>query len=600
MEKYKVEKTELWYVCLSDAEKCPTGYKGYVFPDDGFVNNIDYVSNQLHSEMIVIPKWLNSDEDITDTEQYFKKIRLELIDILSDELNQFHATGYSNDEWKIVLAEWLCYYIPQCYDKYIRLKKIKDLGLQCSCEVFDTSKICPPFDYSDYIRSITISESYNKYLYSEIISLCQFDEWLTVEKCGIYKHHVRTNSWNNKVLVKSCVYDTAFKLAHFLTRKNDKVVIHGSFLPNDFLMDISAKHLGDITNYLAISRYGNNVGEISDLFRKKTAVGKCDDEFVQLIKKTLLADIPVAYLEGYKNIRRKARRIYKFGYKDVKSVVFSSSGVCSDEIFKIYLMDLKHTKKCNYYVTQHGGNYGIDKMELDDVETELADYQYTWGWKKKHSSNCECIPMPAAILLNRPLNSLLNGDGKILLIDYSYPRHLSIFCREANHYSYDLEREMQFLSELSENVKKKLVIRLFPDDYGWHIKEKINNRTIGLRFDDEPSFYNSIMSADLCVLTGCSTTIIEVMHANRPCIVYRRNGLLEDCAVEAIAFLEKVGIICNDWDSLLDQVENVSQNIQEWWGDEERQKAVKKFCNLFAYMPDEPKKQWCEEIERLM
>lgn len=607
MDNDKIINEELsttWYICLSDDEICPEGFRGYIFPDNAYTKNIAHCKN-VGADIIIIPNWLNSNDDIDYYNDYIRNIRLHLIKHLSEKLNELHNTDYLDDEWYVMLGEWLCYYIPQFLDKYKRIQAIRDLNLQCSCTLYDIGALNPPTDYGDYLYAITNSEKYQKYLYSELISVLDTYDWLHVLKYDSYKYEHLSTKWNKKVIVRNAIYDAFFKAIHLICNKNDKVVIHGGVIPNKYLSRICFNNLGEITNYLSIvdTSYGKKFipSSINMQFRISDIQNDSNQVLYNALQKVVLRDMPCAYIESREAIKKKAKSLYKYGYKNVRAIMFSSSGVCSDEVFKAYLMDVKHNCDGKLYVIQHGGDYGIDKSDVETIEAEMSDFQYTWGWKMEYTFPCKCIPMPATLLLDRisQEGKRESGNGKILFIDYSFPRHLSIYFREAILFHEDLIEKMTFFSKLNNHILPRLRVRLFPNDYGWMIKDRILNINGNVQFDDEPNFYKSLLSSELCILPCCSTTFIEAMAANIPCIAYRRPGLLEDCAKDVFFELESVGILCNDWETLRHKTESVADDILRWWNNTEVQTARKHFCEAFAYLPNGAMKLWEEEILRL-
>lgn len=593
-------RDKCWYICLSDNDICPEGYAGYIFPDNSFIKNIDFCRKMEYPNITIITDWLRDEDEIIKAEKYIVSVRKMIMHYISNDLNHVHQADYSEDEWYVMLGEWLCYYIPQLLDKYRRINKIKDLGKNCVCSGYIIDRPIPTVDYVDYIYSATHLEKFHKYQYIQLFQETDNSSWLSILLDDTYEHNVYSTQWDRQVLIKGKVYDLFNRFLHFFLRRQDRVVVHGSLLPNNYLTRIVFDNIGYITNYIGIHEREtrNNIQLCFDFRTKATDLFE-EDEFTKILVACVQRNLPTAYLEDFKEIRKIARKTYKFGYKNVKAVVFSATGLCSDEVFKAYLMDIKHKRHAKLYVMQHGGNYGIDKMEIDNVEAEISDYQYTWGWEMEYDFSCKCIPMPAGLLMGREKASDTFIHDRILFVDYSFPRHCSIFSREAIWYREDLNKEIDYFKRLSKAVADKLFVRLFPDDYGWMVREQLDYEIENIRYDDIRSFDDSIKASDLCVFSSCSTAIIEALYTNKPCIAYRRKGMLESSAEEVWGELEKEGIICNDWESLLMQTEIISNKVYEWWHEEKRQKAVNHFCDIYAYMPDNAENIWKEEFLRL-
>lgn len=601
-----MKKQDYWYICLSDNEKCPEGYAGYIFPDDSFLNSIEYCREHTFPNITVIDRWINSNDDLEVTTEKLRKIEKKLLKHLSKSLNKLHRTEYAEEEWYVMLGEWLYYYIPQYLDKYKRIKKIEDLGKPCICYVYDVHNYVPTWDYEDFVYTIAHSEEYQKYLYSRLLLAMDKDDRITLRKKGEYNHIVHNGMYTFQVRMKFRVYDELFKIAHLFLAKHDRVVLHGSLIPNDELARICLKNLGLITNYIGISDYNSayySVKKKNNSYRRYGYKKTVKDDFFKCLFFLIKGDLPIAYVEKFGFLERRAKRTYRYCYKETKAVLFTASQVCQDEIFKRYLMDIKHMGKARLFVTQHGGNYGIDSEAEEGllIEAKMADYQYTWGWKHNYSFNTECIPMPAVLFLNRKQEIIKKRDRleRILYIDYSFPKHMGIYARDSIFYKDDYDEKYVFFKTIKKDILDRIAIRVFPDEYGWNEKNRYIEMGLSDHFDDVKDCYESILRSDLCVIPACETVFIEALIAKKPVVCLRKAGNVLSSAEEDVKALEDVGIICNDWDSFRHQIELVSLDLYKWWDNIKLQSAVEMFCAKHAYIVDNAINKWEEEITRL-
>ena len=47
-------------------------------------------------------------------------------------------------------------------------------------------------------------------------------------------------------------------------------------------------------------------------------------------------------------------------------------------------------------------------------------------------------------------------------------------------------------------------------------------------------------------------------------------------------------------------VNEIYDDVDTWWNAPERVEAVRKFCDRFAYVADDPVKEWREEFKRFL
>ena len=590
------KKDEKWFLCLSDDDECPTGYAGYVFPDSGYYKCIEECRNRGEKNIVIIPDICSNDEDIVKTDENFSSIIQELIPSMTRELNVWHNSEYTDDSWFIMLGMWLQFYVPQLFDKYSRIKKALDLGYEYFCVAYQDS-VNPTFDYSDYFCLICNSEYYNCYIYSEIIRFIDSDS-ITC-KCK----EIPSRELNRKKrLMKLEIIDMFFRLYHFLLHKKDRVVLHGTYLPPSFLIKLSVRNLGKITNYFTISNDHIKFGDCRIDYswrnvRLSVPAHDCEGDkgFFGCLLSIVKKDLPIAYVEGFNQIIKESMKYYRFCF-EAKAIVFSAMGVSSDEAFKYYLMNMKNNNS-ETYVVQHGGCYGIDKYEVDLCETRMTDYQYTWGWEEDYAFGTICKPMPATKLMDERANIKSdNEEGYVLYVANSWPRHMVMWHRDAFCVEEEMIKEADFFGRIDADTKKHFRIRLFPCNYGRNLIDDYAKRIPDISLDTESNFYKSVSNAKLCLFPVLSTTFLEALNQHKPCIAYRRGGYTMNNAHELIKALENTGVICNDWETFYYNVVEAVSDPDKWWNESERKQVVESFVNRYAFHPGNSEELWYKEL----
>jgi putative transferase (TIGR04331 family) len=308
-------------------------------------------------------------------------------------------------------------------------------------------------------------------------------------------------------------------------------------------------------------------------------------------------DIPRAYVEDYDQINDLAN-----GYPKCVKVILSSTGWYFDEVFKFWAASAKNSGVLLAGIP-HGGNFGSSKiLPREDHELSVVNRYYTWGWKINGEKSSLTIPKPAPRLMSRLESSYKSKKFQILWATTDIQRYSvfpdSIFGKKNNY----LDWQEKFSSKLNQTVRKNLVLRPHREiddfDIALNIKKYIPEITIE-NFD---TFDNSLKKCRLYICDHLSTTFTESLSVNKPTILFW-NPIYNPLRGEALKFYEllmQAGILFHDPISAANAVNDVSNNIEEWWMEGKRQDLVREFCRNHAYTSTDYRVQWSREVKMLL
>lgn len=583
------------YLGLLDSQEIPDGYDKYMWMSERCLEGAAWCKNK-GIEFQCIPKNWKTNEEILECKNYLNEVKKVVMNYAVDMLNEYHETQYSQEAWNIVLSQWLNTYLFSLYDKYLKLKQVEEMGEDCECYLYDTEKIVPALDFPDYWTMLSETDKYHIYQYSQLYDAMK--PFKRIKACNIKKFCRLPIKYQDKSLGywKVAVYRKFVAFIKFLTRKKDIVVIQNSYLPDTLLLNAMKKKKGELTNYITdYYRYERTElkQDIDSFWRKQEQdFFALEDEFTLLACKLLRRNIPIAYVEDFRFLQERVRRVYKYAMHP-QAVVFANGATCNDELFKAYLMNIKN-KNTLFCGIQHGGNYGIDCSWMLDSEYEMCDLFYTWGWEN-NKKTCTFKPMPLVKLVNRSFRKTTTKSD-ILYVSYSFTKNIGRLDKNELMYDENLQSEKQFLFNLDLDIKSHMRIRMYMRDFGWGVRKDLENRDSDLRFDTISNFYESLDNAKLVILAEWSTTVVEALCANRPILVRRDSWCIEEDAQADLDDLERAGILVDSFEKLNQQLNNILPNLDKWWNETERQTIIKRICNKYAYMPANADKIWLKEI----
>lgn len=584
------------YLGLTDGWKIPEGYGKYIWISERCLEGITW-SCRHDADFEIIPKNWKTDLQIRQVTAYLQNVKDVVMEYATELLNNYHHTSYSQKEWNIMLSQWMNIYLASFYDKYIKLLAVESLKENCICNLYHGPDLCVPLDYMDYFELLSCEDRFHSYQYSQLYREMPAFTYIHKMDTGQYLRPPVVFRPKTMGYWKTLVYRNVIRVLKNVCRTKDKVVLQESYLPQELLVDVMRKKPGKVTNYIVDyyrferKKLASKVDE--DWRKQESRKPETNDSFVKIACKLFKRNLPLAYVEGFASIQKMGRKIYKFALNP-DAVIYANGGSYSDEVFKAYLMNIRKTD-ARFCCIQHGGNYGIDTLWTMQSEYEISDTFYTWGWKKGDTDSCVYRPMPAAKLMNQVLERVRDGKH-ILYVSYAYAKN--IFRIDKRELNFDCDRQGQklFLKKLPSEIRKKLIVRLYANDYGWQIRQDLETEIPDLIYDEISDFYSSLDQAELVVLSDWSTTILEALCADKPILVRRDLEGVETAALDDLKALERAGVLVQTFEELECRLERIYEDVSTWWNEPERQKTIKRIREKYAYMPETAKEIWSDEI----
>jgi putative transferase (TIGR04331 family) len=141
--------------------------------------------------------------------------------------------------------------------------------------------------------------------------------------------------------------------------------------------------------------------------------------------------------------------------------------------------------------------------------------------------------------------------------------------------------------------------RLYPEDYGWDIRERWQDNASEVLIEDgRRPFLKSLEGSRLFISDHLGTTFYEAMAANHPTILFfdpDANPLRTEVCL-SMDTLRLCGIVHETPESAAQAAMAAYPDVEKWWNDPDRQAAREDFCTRFARTVDSPIDEWLEEL----
>lgn len=524
-------------------------------------------------------------------DEIYEKTLAELTTIINNIHNIKEETKY----YRIILGNWLYHFIHQAYDKYLTLKVAfaKYDGLSTYC--LDASQYYVPTDMYDYLIKL-FEDEYNLQLYSQIIDALNFS--FPTKKMELPLITQKSYKINSKVKQKAYInfiYRLICFLSNILYNNSTVTIIDPGFGPDamkkitKILIRSRLRIIYDKMNYPIDIDF-----DLSENLRSKIKLTLDTNEFERVLSSLLFKNLPILFLEGFQPFNNRACSL---PIKKSK-VFFSNRSIHNNYIYKFYIA--KHYKEIKILSAQHGGGYGVEHLQSNErYERSISDVFYTWGWLSNNKT--KVLPSPT---LNKNLINKKNNDKQILFIQDSASRYLYRlqfhYLSSSTLYNFNSETLM-FLRNIDRNIN--MLIRLYPFEFKWNIKERIIDSGVKFEFDDYSlSFDQRMAESYICVLDHLSTSYLEILVINKPTIIFI-NPLIYKFNKSAQPYFNKLveaKILHYSPLTAATHFNEVRYNVYDWWNSPLAQKAKDEFIYNYARTSNDWISQWVREFNSVL
>jgi len=525
---------------------------------------------------------------------YLQDVYERLLQQMAKLFDEVHEEKHDIRYWRIIIGVWLFNYIDVLYDRYLSIQTAKS-----KYPFFDTlilsedSFITPRSTLESYLLST--DDPYNLQIYSRILSVEKND--FRQNFSDILRRKAQQIRKKNLLGVIKKKFITTWARSITLAKTEKSIYLVGSYFSKSSLIKIFLKSKGKIKPIFSIN------GEIpvatpnNDMrsFFKKVSLN--NNGFENLIEQLLPYDIPYSFLESYKMIKKES-----LNYPSIPRAIMSWVLWYFDEKLKLWAAAASESG-CSLYGAQHGGNYGIDQyMKALDHEVTITDKFYSWGWNDSEIKE-RIVPMTVSIAFGKKKFEKNNKNTKILFAGTSSSRYLyRLHYPTNNHLKKYFEDQIRFFKSVGLSYNKFIRYRAFIEDYGLDISKQIQNACPDLVMEDwDIPFQESLMHCKLFVCDHLSTVHAEALSLNIPTILFWDPESYIHRA-EARRYLENlhaVGILHYSPESAASKVDEVYDNVGDWWNDRERQLARLDFCDNYAKYSPKAIDEWINEFKKI-
>ncbi len=514
---------------------------------------------------------------------YINEIQSKLIISVSNYLNQFHNKKNSQRFWEIVIGKWIHNYCVMMFTRWEILTKLNEINgnfLISTKKFLDKDMI---FQSTDELNTMFFLNDYNSYLFSTILNYrFSSDKKFTLKNHNdisseflFFRKKFSKFNDNIKTKIKN-IYNILFSKK----LRKQKYAILRSYLgvKDDFKLNIKLLQLPTFipNNYLNC--------EPDLVLRNQISLNaKSQNEFENFLYKKIFLFMPVSYLEGFKIEEKKIKEL---SLPNQPKKIFSSN-ILNKSLLSRYCAE-KVENGSQLILGVHGGSYGHYDIHFNfNHEINISDLYLTWGGKNIKNSKVK----PFGII--RPLPNYKKKQNQKLLtmiipcVDLFKP-YMESDISMIHNKNYIFNPCFKIIDNLNESIKlNNLLIRCEERNFGQNEYKTFEEKYPNIKKDNRKINYNDLLSNTRIFLSPyLGTGFLETLAMNIPTLVFtakKNSNIINDEAKKFYEILKKSKVFFDDETELSNHINQIWNDHYSWWNSSEVQKAVKIFCNEYAY-----------------
>jgi len=516
--------------------------------------------------------------------KYLEEFHEKLLISLSDKLNELHSVKYSQQYWRILIGPWLKYFTEILFDRWFMLQQVIEQGKIDSCRIYERApELLIPKDMAGF-NKLYVEDDWNEAIYGQLIKIL-WGERVLVENVSFQKYdnlsyekyiNFFLHGWKKclKRLISSVIYTV-----NKLTTRDDDFFLISSYLPLNTEFQLQLK-LGQFPKLWFSMPFTLDVKPDIQKRQWKLDLGTYEDAFSKIACQMIPKHIPTAYLEGYGELADKVNRL---AWPKKPKAIFTSNAYSADDLFKCWAAG-KVENKVPIVIGQHGGNFGMTPFAShEEHQIKIADRWLSWGWQDTKRKKI----VPIGNLKTNSHKVKHDPKGDVLMVTMALPRYSYYLYSVpiAGQWLHYFKDQKRFLKALPNELYKRVLLRLYHQDYGWDQMERWRDVMPDVRMDNGNKKFRQVLgSSRIFIGTYNATTYLETLAWNIPTIVYWDNKYweLKDEVKPFFEMLKNAKIFHESPEEAAQHLINIWDDVDYWWKNEKVQKARKDFCKFFS------------------
>ena len=501
-----------------------------------------------------------------------------LLQELAADLNKIHGVDHGLRYWRILVGPWLGYFVQMLFDRWANIQcAIRHYDLSETVVLFGGDDTLIPNDMAAFPR-LFVGDEWNHHIYGALLqkfTQVPCSKRPVMRRMSSPPPHAAWRRQANHTIVR-----WYSRVASALARERDAFFLM-TYLPlfDELRVQRSLGQAPQRWHPVSTIRTA-----VDGTWRHWIVAGENRSQFEVCARALIPAQIPVVYLEGY---RQLVEQTADLPWPKKPKVIWTSNSHNSDDVFKAWAAD-KAEHGSPLVIGQHGGHYGVGQWSFtEDHDIAISDCYFSWGWSDRRRSNVRPVGQLKA---KRPLEIRHSAQPRALMVECSVPRfsywmYSSSVSRQWLDYFSD---QCEFVAHLPRPIRDALIVRLYPQDFGWDQVARWRDRFPDLQVNQgESNIDDLIRQSRLYISTYNATTFLESFTRDVPSVVYwnPNHWELRESAERYFAELRRVGIFHETPESAAQHVTKIWGDVDAWWQSAPVRDVLDRFKQRYCHLP---------------
>ena len=344
-----------------------------------------------------------------------------------------------------------------------------------------------------------------------------------------------------------------------------------------------------ITSYNFFKRLEKkiNISSETENIKKKLIINlekKFNDKFEKFCLSQIVEEFPEVLLGSFNFTRELIKKIVN----EKKKIIVSNSDIFLSDVYRIWVATMC-SKNSKLVINTHGGfipekyvNYNIQKF---------ANKHITWHSLNLNDNEIQLTPLKLLGLKKRKI------DKKYLsIIDIELSRYQFRMNAIPTPSEIQLEYNIlyNFIKNLEPKIKNKIKYRVM-QNFGWNFKKKFEKKFGKNKIDNSKNLNELISYSKILLHKYPSTPFTESIYLDTPSVLlYRKDSWRFNPAYDyMIKKLENSKILFYDPLKLSEHLNDIWENVDNWWNSKEVQKTLDDIKNNII----KSNKNWSSEYQ---
>ena len=502
-----------------------------------------------------------------------------LLELVAD-LNQMHGVDHGLRYWRILVGPWLGYFVQMLFDRWACIQRATgEYELSGTVVLSGGEEALIPNDMSDF-PILYVGDEWNHHICGLILQRFSQVPVVTQSREAMQRTTGEAAPDSRKRGANKALVRWYSRLAGSLARERDAVFISTYLPPLDELR--IQRRLGQVPQRwytMPAIRIG-----VDGSKRLWVVSGESRSPFEVCARSLIPTQIPAVYIEGYGRLVEQSAGL---PWPEQPKVIWTSNSHNSDDVFKAWAAE-KTERGSRLVIGQHGGHYGMGRWSFtEEHDIAISDRYLSWGWSDRRGR----VKPVGQLKARRPLKLRHSAQARALMVTFAIPRfsywmYSAAVSRQWLDYFRD---QCTFVASLPRSIQVALIVRLYPEDFGWDQLSRWRDRFPELHLDNGESCIDDLIrQSRLYISTYNATTFLESITMNVPTVMYWNpsHWELRDCAEPHFANLKRVGIFHENPQSAAQHVAAIWENVDAWWQSLAVREVLEQFKQRYCHLPD--------------